>query len=55
MALFFVFSMLLGAALQLTNMYADTYLKDFKNIAEYANSAVVKYSTMIVSISPRER
>ena len=51
MALFFIFSMLLGAALQLTNMYADTYLKDFKNIAEYANSAVVQYSTMIVSIS----
>ncbi len=51
MALFFIFSMLLGAALQLTNMYADTFLKDFKNIAEYANSAVVQYSTMIVSIS----
>ena len=51
MALFFVFSMLLGAALQLTNMYADTFLKDFKNIAEYANSTVVQYSTMIVSIS----
>lgn len=51
MALFFIFSMLLGAALQLTNMYADTFLKDFKNIAEYADSAVVKYSTMIVSIS----
>ncbi|PPZ91057.1 MFS transporter [Cloacibacterium normanense] len=51
MALFFAFSMLLGAALQLTNMYADTFLKDFKNIAEYANSTVVQYSTMIVSIS----
>lgn len=51
MALFFIFSMLLGAALQLTNMYADTFLKDFKNIAEYANSTVVQYSTMIVSIS----
>ena len=44
MALFFAFSMLLGAALQLTNMYADTFLKDFKNIAEYANSTVVQYS-----------
>lgn len=50
-ALFFIFSMFLGAALQLTNMYADTFLKDFKNIAEYANSTVVHYSTMIVSIS----
>lgn len=51
MALFFVFSMFLGAALQLTNMYGDTYLKDFKNIPEYADSFVVEYSTMIISIS----
>lgn len=51
MALFFIFSMLLGAALQLTNMYGDTYLDDFKNIPEYANSFVVKYSTIIMSIS----
>ncbi len=51
MALFFIFSMFLGAALQLTNMYGDTYLKDFGNVAAYAESAVVKYSTMIISIS----
>lgn len=51
MALFFIFSIFLGAALQLTNMYGDTYLKDFKNIPEFADSAVVKYSTMIISIS----
>lgn len=51
MALFFIFSMFLGAALQLTNMYGDTYLKDFQNIPEYANSFVVEYSTMIISIS----
>src|SRR4051812_6167356 len=30
MALFFLFSMALGAALQLTNMYGDTFLDDFK-------------------------
>jgi nucleoside transporter len=51
MALFFIFSVFLGAALQLTNMYGDTYLKDFQNIPEYADSFVVKYSTMIISIS----
>ncbi len=51
MALFFLFSMLLGAALQLTNMYGDTFLKDFKEIAAYADSTVVRYSTMIISIS----
>ncbi len=51
MALFFIFSMFLGAALQLTNMYGDTFLDDFKNIPEYADSFVVKYSTIIMSIS----
>lgn len=51
MALFFLFSMLLGAALQLTNMYGDLYLSEFKNIPQYADSVVVKYSTVIMSIS----
>ena len=51
MALFFIFSMLLGAALQLTNMYGDTFLDDFKKVPEYANSFVVRYSTIIMSIS----
>ena len=51
MALFFIFSMLLGAALQLTNMYGDTFLDDFKNVPQYANSFVVRYSTIIMSIS----
>lgn len=51
MALFFLFSMFLGAALQLTNMYGDTYLSDFENIPQYADSFVVKYSTLIMSIS----
>lgn len=51
MALFFVFSMFLGAALQLTNMYGDTFLKDFGSVEAYKDSAVVQYSTMIISIS----
>ncbi len=51
MALFFLFSMLLGAALQLTNMYGDRYVDNFKEIPEYANLFVVKYSTIIMSIS----
>jgi MFS transporter, NHS family, xanthosine permease len=51
-ALFFIFSMLLGGALQLTNMYGDTFLDDFKNVPEYGpESFVVKYSTIIMSIS----
>lgn len=51
MALFFIFSMFLGAALQLTNAYGDVFLDEFKNFPEYANSFVVKYSTIIMSIS----
>ncbi|MEI7735685.1 MAG: nucleoside permease [Ferruginibacter sp.] len=50
-ALFFIFSMFLGGALQLTNMYGDSYLDDFKNVAQYADSFVIKYSTIIMSIS----
>lgn len=51
MALFFLFSMLLGGALQLTNMYGDSFLNDFGKMPVYANSFVVKYSTIIMSIS----
>jgi len=46
MALFFIFSMLLGAALQLSNMYGDAYLSSFQE-----GSTVEKYSTIIYSIS----
>jgi len=51
MALFFLFSMFLGASLQLTNMYGDVFISDFKNIPEFANLWVVKHSTIIMSIS----
>jgi len=51
MALFFIFSMFLGAALQLTNAYGDVFLDEFKHFPIYADSFVVKYSTIIMSIS----
>lgn len=51
LALFFVFSMFLGAALQLTNAYGDVFLDDFKHNPVYEDSLVVKYSTLIMSIS----
>lgn len=52
MALFLVFSLFLGAALQLTNMYGDTFLDDFKKVPLYGpESFVVKYSTIVMSIS----
>ena len=51
MAVFFIFAMFLGGALQLTNMYGDSFLDDFRNVPQYADSFVVKYSTIIMSIS----
>ena len=50
-AIFFAFSMLLGAALQLTNAYGDVYLGDFKNVAKYKDLLVVKYPAIIMSVS----
>lgn len=51
MALFFIFSMFLGAALQLTNAYGDVFLSEFAFYPKYANSLVVEGSTIIMSIS----
>ncbi|MCO5249572.1 MAG: nucleoside permease [Chitinophagales bacterium] len=51
MALFMVFSMLLGAALQLTNAYGDLFLDEFKFFPQYADSFLIKRSTLIMSIS----
>jgi NHS family xanthosine MFS transporter len=51
MAVFFIFSMFLGGALQLTNMYGDVFLSEFGNVTEYADSFVVQKSTLIMSIS----
>ena len=51
MAIFFLFSMLLGAALQITNSYGDLFLGSFASIPEYANSFGVKHSVILLSIS----
>jgi NHS family xanthosine MFS transporter len=51
MALFFIFAMLLGAALQLTNAYGDTFLHDFATVDKYKDSIAVKYPAIIMSIS----
>jgi NHS family xanthosine MFS transporter len=50
-AIFFAFSMLLGAALQLTNAYGDTFIHDFKNVAAYRDLIPVRYPAIIMSIS----
>jgi NHS family xanthosine MFS transporter len=43
--------MFLGAALQLTNAYGDTFLHDFANVEAYKNLAAVRYPAIIMSIS----
>ena len=51
MAVFFIFSMFLGAALQITNMYGAAFLNDFKEVSEYADSFIVKYNGVVMSLS----
>lgn len=51
MALFFIFALLLGAALQLTNAYGDTFLHDFAKVPAYTDTLAVKYPAIIMSIS----
>ena len=50
-ALFFIFAMLLGAALQLTNAYGDTFLHDFAKVDSFKDTITVKYPAIIMSIS----
>ena len=50
-AIFFIFSMLLGASLQITNGYANTFLGSFGENPEYANTFAVKNSNALISIS----
>lgn len=51
MALFFIFSMLLGASLQITNGYANPFLESFNAVPEYADTFGVKHSNILISIS----
>ncbi len=51
MAIFFIFSMLLGAALQITNMWGEAFLHDFGKIAEYKETFAVKHNGFLMSLS----
>lgn len=50
-AIFFIFSMLLGAALQVTNGYANTFLGSFAADPALADTFAVKNSNALISIS----
>jgi len=51
MAVFFIFAMLLGASLQLTNAYGDTFLHDFAKLDIFKDLLAVKFPAIIMSIS----
>lgn len=51
MAVFFIFSMLLGAALQITNAFGNGYIQSFGEMPEYADSLIVKHSIILMSLS----
>lgn len=51
MAIFFIFSFLLGMCLQVTNGFAGTFLGDFGNIPEYADSFAVNHNIILSSLS----
>ena len=50
-AIFFIFSMLLGASLQVTNGYANTFLGSFAADPALANTFAVKNSNALIAIS----
>jgi NHS family xanthosine MFS transporter len=50
-AVFFLFALLLGAALQLTNAYGDVFLHDFDGNPAYSDTMAVKYPAIVSSLA----
>ena len=51
MAIFFIFSMLLGVSLQITNGFANPFITHFKEIPEYANAWGAQNANALISLS----
>ena len=51
MAMFFIFSMLLGVCLQITNSYANPFITSFGGIEEYAGTFGVEHANILISLS----
>lgn len=51
MAVFFLFSMLLGVSLQITNGYANPYITFFKDIPAYADAWAAQNANALISLS----
>lgn len=51
MAVFFIFSALLGASLQITNGFATPYIQSFETMSEYVGAFGVEHATILYSLS----
>lgn len=51
MAIFFIFSMLLGVSLQITNGFANPFITHFKEIPEYADAWGAQNANALISLS----
>ncbi len=51
MAVFFIFSMLLGVSLQITNGYGNAFITSFKEVAEFANTWGAQNANALISLS----
>ncbi len=51
MAVFFIFSMLLGVSLQITNGFANPFITSFKDIPAYADTFGANHANALISLS----
>ena len=51
MALFFLFSMMLGVSLQITNGFANPFIASFASMPEYADTFGVRHTNILLSLS----
>ena len=51
MAIFFIFSMLLGVSLQITNGFANPFLTAFGNLPQYAETFAAQHANALISLS----
>ena len=51
MAIFFIFSMLLGVSLQITNSYGNAFITSFGGIPEYSGNYFAENANLLISLS----
>lgn len=51
MAMFFIFSMLLGVSLQITNGFANPFITSYESIPQYADTFAAQHANALISLS----